>query len=97
MSKLYGYFSNIHNDKIEVTITSSLGDRTIEIGGVGSSTHFTDSPIEISMECDDLFTTIIKKSCTINLLTSEYLGDILFSGKDTDVTVEVKKNGKVFW
>ena len=95
MSKLYGYFSNIHNDKIEVTITSSLGDRTIEIGGVGSTTHFTDSPIEISMECDDLFTTIIKKSCTINLLTSEYLGDILFSGKDTDVTVEVKKNGKV--
>lgn len=97
MATIYGTFKNIHDDTIEVTITSSLGDTDIEIGGVDSGVHFTDNPIEIKMECDDLFETIIKKSCTINLLTKQYLGDILFSGKETDVKVKVKKNGIVIF
>lgn len=42
-----------------------------------------------------MFEPIIKKSCTINLLTSIYLGDKVFAGNDEDVTVKVFRNGEL--
>lgn len=90
---LHGTFKNKNNDTIEVQIRNSKGIQEIVIGeDHNSEVFFSDDPVEISLEADDLFQTVLKKSCTINLVTSIFLGDKVFAGNAEDVTVKVFKN-----
>lgn len=95
MAYLHGTFKNKDNDTIEVQIRSTVGAEVINIGeDHNSKVFFSDDPIEITVECEDLFTPIIKKSCTINLLTSIFLGDKVFASNDEDVSVKIYKTPK---
>jgi hypothetical protein len=90
---IHGQFRNIEDDLFSVHIVKG-GDRTSEklIGeGTDPTIFFSDDPIKIETTCDDTFTHIIKKSLTLNLLTSEYLGDYLFSTNERDVVINVFK------
>lgn len=90
---IHGTFKDLQNHTIEVQIRSRLSNYECVIGDTNDSDiYFTDDPIQIEMECDDLFTHIIKKSCTINLLSRVYLGDKLFAGNSESVGVIVMKD-----
>ena len=54
---------------------------------------FGADPVIIEQSVDDLFEHIIKKSCQINLVTSKYLGDVLFTGNEKECSVKVWLNG----
>lgn len=94
---LHGTFKNRDNDTIEVQIRSNKGQDEIIIGeNHNSEVFFGDDPLEITQETDDLFQTIIKKSCTVNLVTSIYLAD-LFAANEEDVTISVFKNNTLIF
>lgn len=94
---LHGTFKNRDNDTIEVQIISNKGTDEIIIGeNHDSEVFFSDDPLEIKQESDDLFQTIIKKSCTVNLVSSIYLGD-LFATNEEDVTISVFKNNTLIF
>ena len=98
MAYLHGTFKDRKDNTIEVQIRSNASGGTKVIGeDHNSQVFFSDDPIDITMECDDLFVPIIKKSCTINLITSIYLGDMVFAGNENDVTVKVFKNNKLIF
>lgn len=59
--------------------------------------YFSEDPVEITCETDNLFDTIFRKSCKINLLTNDYLGDILYSDSTEDITVKVYKNNNLIF
>lgn len=83
---IFGTFETINKHIIEVVF--NCGGEDIEIG-VNKSIHFTDSPLTIKEEMDDTFDTIITRKCTINLLSSIYLGDYLFTKDDRGIGVSV--------
>lgn len=91
---LHGIFKDKNEDVILVEINSNFGSGDITIGEENQvgEIYFSDDPIEIVTECDDLTTHIIKKTCTINLVTSIYLGNILFAGNEKSIEVEIFKN-----
>lgn len=53
-------------------------------------------PIVIDYHSDDLFQPLKQSACTINVLTDEVLLD-LYTGSTNEVTVQVYKNGRLFW
>lgn len=90
---IHGTFKDREDNTITVEIRSRLGNYQCTIGDDhDSDIFFTDDPIHIETVCDDLFTHIIKKQCTINLLSKVYLGDKLFAGNSESVGVLVYKN-----
>lgn len=91
MRYLHGEFASNDNNIYEVRIKNNGGISAEKIIG-GDTIKFSGNPIVIDTNCDNLFTHIIKKSCTINLVTTEYLGDWLFSENQFDVEVEVYEN-----
>ena len=98
MAYLHGTFKDIEENTIEVQIRSNQGSGNIVIGeNHNSQVFFSDDPIEISMEADDMFEHILKKSCKITLLSKIYLGDKVFAGNEEDVTVTVLKNNVVIF
>lgn len=98
MAYLHGTFKDRKNNTIEVQIRSNASGGTKVIGeNHNSEIFFSSDPIDITMECDDMFEHIIKKSCTINLITSIYLGDMVFAGNENDVTVKVFKNNSLIF
>lgn len=70
---IHGEFKNINDEIFSIHILN--GDKNEEkIIGEGTIL-FSSDPVNIQTSCDDTFTHIIKKSCTIELLTKEYLGN----------------------
>lgn len=53
-------------------------------------------PITIEENVDDSFSPIITKTATIRLVTSKYLGDLLYTTKP-EINVIIKKNGDVIF
>lgn len=95
---IHGTFKNINNDNIEVQIRSELGTKEYVIGEDDNSKLFFDvDPVTIETECEDMFTNIIKKSCKITLVTSLFLGDVLFAANEKSVTVKVFKNDNIIF
>lgn len=83
-----GTFRDYNNRVCEVTITNSLSGDNIEIGG--NIVKFARNPVEIKDSVDDTFEVIIRKSATINLITREYIGDILFANNARSNSVTIK-------
>jgi hypothetical protein len=95
---IHGTFKDRQEHTIEVQIRSRLSNYECIIGNDNDSDiYFTDEPIQIETVCDDLFTHIIKKSCTINLLSRVYLGDKLFAGNSESVGVLVYKDNEIIF
>lgn len=99
MIYITGSFKNIDNDNITVTFTRNAGRNLIyNIGEEDNADiYFAQDPVNIETECDDMFTTIIKKSCKVSLVTKIYLGDILFAGNETSVGCKIYKNNTLIF
>ena len=94
---IQGTFYDIDNNAITVTITKDNGNNnTITIGENGL--FFGSEPIVIETEMDSTFNPIIRKSCTINLVTRNYIGDYLWASNAHNIRVEVKRgNSTIFY
>lgn len=99
MAYLHGTFKNINNDTIEVRIISNNDYQNEYIIGdnYSSTIHFSDDPVTINVAVNDLFDTVIKKSCTISFMSSIFLGDILYAPQDNSITVEIYKNNVIIF
>lgn len=87
---LKGEFSNKDNIRYSVLIDNGIADgKEIIIGQEGI--YFAAEPITIEEDIDSTFETIIRKSCTINLLTENYLGSDLYAGNSRNIRVNVRK------
>lgn len=84
-----GSFKTLEDNVIYVEIKSPNGLARYTIGE--NEIKFAEDPIEIKSNCEKLLDHIIKKQCTISLITSIWLGS-LFTGNDRDVTVSIWKN-----
>ena len=87
---IHGQFKDIKDNTYTVIISDGKTTPDITIGENGL--FFSDDPVNIETECDDCFTHIIKKSCTIELVTKDYMGDYLFSKGLYDIVVNVWLN-----
>lgn len=66
-----------NNDK---SVTKTIGEDGL---------YFGATPITIEQNNDDTFETIIRKSCTINLITKDYIGADLFAANSRNIKVNV--------
>lgn len=93
---IQGQFRNNKNELITVSITTNKGSGNLVIGENGLL--FGGNPVIINQEIDDTFTTIIRKSCTINLVTKNYLGNELFSYNARDIEITIMNGDDcLFW
>ena len=93
---LKGEFSNKDNIRYSVQIDNGIADgKEIVIGQDGI--YFAAEPIVIEEELDNSFETIIRKSCTINLLTENYLGGELYAGNSRNIRVNIRKEGEIIF
>lgn len=84
---IHGQFKDIKEHTYTVIISDGVITPDITIGENGL--FFSDDPVNIETECDDCFTHIIKKSCTIELITKDYMGNYLFSDGLYNIVVNV--------
>ena len=99
MAYLHGQFKDFADNTIEVQIRSKNTEYTeYEISDTDlADIHFAEEPVEISCSIDNLFTHVIKKSCTINLVTKIYLGNSFFATNEDSVSVKVYKNNNLIF
>ena len=93
---IHGQFKDLNNDTVEVFINNTNGGNgQVEIGENGL--FFTGDPVEIVTNIDNTFEHIIKKSCTINLLARNYVGDYFFADNVRTVSVQIVKNSETIF
>lgn len=91
-----GQFNDIDNNLVTVQISKSDGvDATVTIGENGL--FFAGDPITIETDLENTFSTLIRKSCTINLLTKQYIGDALWAANANNIKVEISKGNNVIF
>lgn len=85
-----GTFYDINNNQCFVNIVKDDGTHnTVTIGENGL--FFGGDPIRIETEMKDTTEPIIRRSCSINLVTSDYMGDALWSDNVQTTTVTVSR------
>ncbi len=73
---VHGQFVNQKGDIVEVRIlTNNDNTTTREIGTKESGIYFTDDPIEITDEVNDVFDVLLSQSATISLLVADFVPD----------------------
>ena len=87
---IHGDFRDVNNVLYSVHILSD-NDKTKEITIGEKGLYFSGSPISIETDIDDTFQTIIRRSATINLVTSDYIGDKLFANNSRNIKVNIYK------
>lgn len=93
---LKGEFCNKDNIRYSVQIDNGIADgKEIIIGQEGI--YFASEPITIEENIDSAFETIIRKNCTINLLTENYLGSELYAGNSRNIRVNIRKEGEIIF
>lgn len=86
-----GSFQNVENDLYTVNIYKE--------GYTGSAEEIllSGDPVIIDYEIDkDIFKPVKLSGCSINVLTKKILSD-LYTGKITDVKIDILKNGELWW
>lgn len=73
---IHGDFRDVNNVLYSVHILSN-NDKTKELIIGEKGLFFSGSPISIETDIDDTFQTIIRRSATINLVTSDYINSSL--------------------
>ena len=89
---LRGDFRNLSDELLTVIIKSGGSGIVKEIGKDGL--YFAADPVQIEESIEDLTEHVIRKSATINLVVSDYLGDLLFTGAARDIVVNVWKGSE---
>ena len=89
---LRGEFRNLSDELLTVIIKSGGSGTVKEIGKDGL--YFAADPVQIEESIEDLTEHVIRKSATINLVVSEYLGDLLFTGAARDIVVNIWKGSE---
>lgn len=92
-----GGFRDNKERLVTIEIKSPYGVKDYDLNQEASPVKIAFDSIEIEYDIDDMFETIIKKRMSLNLITEIYLGDVLFSSKSKEVTVEVKREGEVLF
>lgn len=87
---IHGDFRDVNNVLYSVHILSN-NDKTKELTIGEKGLFFSGSPISIETDIDDTFQTIIRRSATINLVTSDYIGDKLFANNSRNIKVNIYK------
>lgn len=87
---IHGDFRDANNVLYSVHILSD-NDKTKELTIGEKGLFFSGSPISIETDIDDTFQTIIRRSATINLVTSDYIGDKLFANNSRNIKVNIYK------
>jgi len=89
---IHGQFYDVKNNLIDVTInnTTVTGEQ-LEIGRE-SGVLFGAEPVTIETDNEDTFNHIIRKSATINLITTTYKGNIFFANNARSVSVTITRN-----
>lgn len=82
-----GQFQN-NDGMIYTVLIKKNGDNTEKVIGE-DGLFFADNPIEIETSLEDTFEPIIKRSLTLNLISSEYLGNYFFGVNERDVIINV--------
>lgn len=103
--RITGQFRDIHENLYNVEIinlSAGQSDETFIIGehyneGDNDLLYFTDEPVKIETEADDMFTAIIKTSATINLYARDYIGHLLYADNATSVTVRIYYNDTIYF
>ena len=89
---LRGEFRDLSNELLTVIIKSGGSGTVKEIGKDGL--YFAADPVQIEESIEDLTEHVIRKSATINLVVSDYLGDLLFTGAARDIVVNIWKGSE---
>lgn len=89
---LRGEFRDLSNELLTVLIKSGGSGTVKEIGKDGL--YFAADPVQIEESIEDITEHVIRKSATINLVVSEYLGDLLFTGTARDIVVNIWKGSE---
>lgn len=84
-----GQFRDYRNRLCEVTITTQASGSNITIGG--DIVKFARDPVIIDTTNDDTFNVLIRRSATINLVTTQYIGDLLFASNARSSSVTIKR------
>ena len=89
---LQGQFRDINNTLYTVKIlTNNDSSTTRTIGEDGL--FFAAEPVMINGESKDTFTQMLVKSCEINLVANDYIGDELWAANARSIVVNVFKEG----
>ncbi|WP_455094412.1 hypothetical protein [Prevotella koreensis] len=92
-----GEFRNVNNDLIKVQITTNNETTPIKEIIKENGLWFSSDPVQIEINVEDTFEHLIRKSCTINLITSDYVGTDLFADNARSVKVEIFNNDVCFF
>ena len=71
-------------------LTNNDSSTTMTIGEDGL--YFGDEPVIITGECSDTFDNLLTKSCEINLVSEDYIGDELWAANARSIVVNVFKD-----
>lgn len=89
---LRGEFRDLSDELLTVLIKSGGSGDVKEIGKDGL--YFAADPVQIEESIEDITEHVIRKSATINLVVSDYLGDLLFTGTARDIVVNIWKGSE---
>ena len=89
---LRGEFRDLSDELLTVLIKSGGSGDVKKIGMDGL--YFSSEPVQIVESIEDITEHVIRKSATINLVVSEYLGDLLFTGAARDIVVNIWKGSE---
>lgn len=92
---VHGEFVNQKGDTVKVQIlTNNSRTATYEIGTEKSGIYFTDDPVEIEDETNDVFDVILSQSAKISLLVSGFVSDF-FQLNALDAKVNITCAGRL--
>lgn len=91
--RYYGQFRNIKNELIAVQITNGAPTPVVEINRQ-NGIWFSSDPVQIESDVENTFEHLLRKSCTINLITRDYVGNDLFADNAKSVDIKVKNEDK---
>lgn len=93
---IQGTFYDEDNNAIQVEIVKDDGNNeTLTIGENGL--YFAGEPITIETDLTSTFDPIIRKSCTINLLTDYYIGDLLWAENQQNINVTIMRGSDIIF
>lgn len=91
--KIHGEFVNEKQRVVGVTITSTTGNKDIEIDGEGSGVHFSaDDTVITESGFNDSLDVILAHSASVKLSTEQYISELFAKGSH-DVKVEITLDG----
>lgn len=92
-----GGFKDNKERLVTIDIWSPLGMGEYDLNDEDSPIKISFDSIEIEYDIDDLFEVIIKKTMSIDFVTTRYFGDVLFSDRIKQVKVTVKLEDNVLF